>query len=177
MIGLSDGREYALGFGSHRIGRKKGVDIVLTDRTVSRHHADVTYEGGRYVLYDHSSNGTWVNGSPVGVAQPLRDGDTVKFGKIEFRFQLKPAAGAPRAWEQTQPTKVSGSSTMRMKGAKPRRRRSSLRGRGAGQTAKVVLLIVLLLVGAGVVVYSFFPELADRLIGLLPADLAARLGG
>jgi len=77
---ISDGKTFTLGFGSLRVGRQRRADLVITDKTVSRHHADVIYESGRYVLYDHSTNGTWVNGNLVAVAQPLRDRDTVKFG-------------------------------------------------------------------------------------------------
>jgi pSer/pThr/pTyr-binding forkhead associated (FHA) protein len=67
---LSDGRQYTLGFGSLRVGRQKRADLVVVDKTVSRHHADVCYESGRYVLYDHSTNGTWINGLSASPSRP-----------------------------------------------------------------------------------------------------------
>lgn len=169
---FSDGKEYSLGFGSLRVGRQKRADLVIVDKTVSRHHADICYESGRYVLYDHSTNGTWVNNQLVAVAQPLRDRDKVKFGRAEFIFVLKsmPKHMAARLGEQTAPRKIPKSSTQVMKGGRGRGRKR------AGIFLRGVLLIVLLLVLALVVVYSFFPELADRLTAQLPPALQERLG-
>ena len=157
---LSDGREYSLGFGSLRVGREKRADLAVTDKTVSRHHADVCYEGGRYVLYDHSTNGTWINSVLVAVAQPLRDGDMVKFGKVEFRFGLKavPAdEAAVRAELLTTPKRIPGWSTLVMKGGKGKRRLARM-------LLRSLLYLVLLLIVAAAVIYFFFPDLAASLI-------------
>jgi hypothetical protein len=46
-----------------RIGRAQENDVVLADTTqvVSRFHAELRYEDGRYILLDlNSANGTWV---------------------------------------------------------------------------------------------------------------------
>ncbi len=96
LTSLSDGREFSLGFTSMRIGRQWRADLIISDKSVSRQHADIIFESGCYVLYDHSADRTWVNGSLVQVAQPLRDGDAVRFGRAEFRFTLRetPDAGA-----------------------------------------------------------------------------------
>ncbi len=170
---LSDGKEYSLGFGSLRVGRQKRADLVIVDKTVSRHHADICYESGRYVLYDHSTNGTWINNQLVAVARPLRDRDTVKFGRAEFIFVLKsvPKHVAARMAEQTGPRKIPQSSTQVMKGGKGRGRKH------AGKALRGVFLLVLLVVLALVVVYSFFPDLADHLTAQLPPALQERLGG
>jgi hypothetical protein len=154
---LSDGREFLLGFGSLRIGRQRRADLVIADKTVSRHHADICYESGRYVLYDHSTNGTWVNDALVVVAQPLRDRDSVKFGKAEFRFWLKsvPKHAAARTSEIA-PERIPRWSTRIMRGGKRGVRRS---GRPR------ILLLLVLLVALAAVVYYFFPELVERLIG------------
>ncbi len=100
---LSDGREYPLGVGNVRIGREQSEDLVVKDRTVSRHHADLTYESGRYVLYDQSSNGTWVNGNIV-VAQPLEVkqylGDHIANGlKRVTGGRVKPCSGCKKRRE------------------------------------------------------------------------------
>ncbi len=162
---LSDGREFALSVGSVRVGRTKAANLILSSRTVSRHHADVTYESGRYVLYDNSSNGTWINGVLVAVAQALREGDTVKFGDVEFRFTWKTGEAARRAWEQMEPGLASRAGTERMKGAKPKLRK--LRRRRRGWLFRGPILVLILVVVGGAVLYFVFPELAERLITAL----------
>lgn len=160
---ISDGREFSLGFGSLRVGRQKRADVVVDDRTVSRHHADICYESGRYVVYDHSSNGTWINGQPVAVARPLRHSDTVKFGEVEFRFSLKLFEEAPdrAALSLSRGDTVGRGSTHVMRdGRRRRRRRVAL--------LVVVLIALALIVVTGVALYIFFPGLAERVVGLAP---------
>ncbi|MBC7794773.1 MAG: FHA domain-containing protein, partial [Clostridia bacterium] len=54
--------------------------------SVSRTHAVLTVDGGSVTVEDlSSSNGTFVNGVKIG-RRELRNGDTVRFGNIEFRF-------------------------------------------------------------------------------------------
>jgi hypothetical protein len=168
---LSDGKEFSLGFGSIRVGRQRRADLVVVDKTVSRHHADIIYESGRYVLYDHSTNGTWVNGNLVAVAQPLRDRDTIKFGKVEFAFSTKsiPKEQALRHAEQTAPKRVSQSSTLMMKGGKGR-------GRGKRRAKRLAILLLLLIVVAPVVIYFALPDLADSIIQKLPPAIQDLLG-
>jgi hypothetical protein len=61
------------------IGRGPDNQVVLPDREVSRHHAQIRHEGGRYVLVDlGSKNGTLVNGSRIERATPLADGDEIR---------------------------------------------------------------------------------------------------
>jgi FHA domain/Domain of unknown function (DUF1707) len=63
------------------IGRNPDCDLVVGDPTVSRRHAELRREGGRWVLADlGSSNGTRVNGwrvrrATVGVGDELMLGD------------------------------------------------------------------------------------------------------
>ena len=59
-----------------RLGRSPQDDIVLPDpsKGVSRTHAEIRFEGGRYVLVDHQSqNGVWVAGSRVNSVALERD--------------------------------------------------------------------------------------------------------
>lgn len=61
-------REVELGPRNARIGRGDQNDIVLPDpaKSVSRFHAELRYEDGRYTLADlNSQNGTWVAGKRV----------------------------------------------------------------------------------------------------------------
>jgi hypothetical protein len=146
---LSDGRQYTLGFGSLRVGRQKRADLVVTDKTVSRHHADVCYESGRYVLYDHST------------------------GKIEFRFGLKevPAdEAAALVGAETAPKRIPGASTVIMKGGKGKRRT----GRSVLRIALAVIGVVIV---ALVLVYLLLPDVAANIIEKLPPGLQGLLGG
>ena len=80
------GKEFRLGEVTN-VGRDASqCDIVIDDSTVSRQHARVRLEDGRFVLYDlASSNGTFVNDQQV-QKQPLLDGDRVRFGNVDFNF-------------------------------------------------------------------------------------------
>ena len=61
-------REVEVGRETFRIGRGDQNDLRLEDpgKAVSRNHAEIRYEGGRYVLADlESQNGIWVAGNRV----------------------------------------------------------------------------------------------------------------
>ncbi|GHE86352.1 peptide-binding protein [Streptomyces werraensis] len=70
-----------------RIGRDPANGLRLTHETVSRVHAELTHQGGLWVLRDlGSTNGTTVNGRRVVGAAVVRDGDQVGFGRITYRL-------------------------------------------------------------------------------------------
>jgi DNA-binding response OmpR family regulator len=61
------------------IGRWEDNDVVVDDRWVSRHHAQVRREEEGYVIRDlDSKNGTFVNGQRIAVPTPLADGDEIQ---------------------------------------------------------------------------------------------------
>ena len=69
------------------IGRQSTNDIVLSDPNVSRNHAELRRDDGRWVLVDlGSTNGTTVNGRP-GREHSLSDGDRLGFGTSELIFR------------------------------------------------------------------------------------------
>ncbi len=73
------------------IGRGRGNDIILDDPRVSRHHAQIRWRRGRYVVFDlDSANGTFVNDRPIEEAM-LSDGDRVSFGGVELVFVMRDA--------------------------------------------------------------------------------------
>ncbi|MEU0830439.1 DUF1707 and FHA domain-containing protein [Streptomyces sp. NPDC056231] len=79
------------------IGRDPANGLRLTHETVSRKHAELTVQGGRWILRDlGSTNGTCVNGQRVTGAVSVRDGDQVSFGRITFRLSA-PAPKPPGA--------------------------------------------------------------------------------
>src|SRR5215831_1243282 len=69
-----------------RIGRAPDNDIVVSDLSVSRHHAELRRTATGYQIVDlDSHNGTFVNGQQVGSA-PLTEGDIVGIGPSTFRL-------------------------------------------------------------------------------------------
>jgi DNA-binding response OmpR family regulator len=61
------------------IGRWEDNDVLVDDRWVSRHHAQVRREGEQYVVEDlDSKNGTFVNGRRIAGPTVLADGDEVQ---------------------------------------------------------------------------------------------------
>jgi pSer/pThr/pTyr-binding forkhead associated (FHA) protein len=61
------------------IGRGSDCQIILPERQVSRYHASITNENGKYILHDlDSKNGTHLNGIQVKGSTPLRDGDEIQ---------------------------------------------------------------------------------------------------
>ncbi len=77
------------------VGRGPGVDISLTDPTVSRLHAEIVRRGGHLYVSDLglSVNGTRVNGRPVS-RRILLEGDVLSFGSARTRVGgLAPASG------------------------------------------------------------------------------------
>ncbi|HEX3824307.1 MAG TPA: FHA domain-containing protein [Mycobacteriales bacterium] len=67
------------------IGRGPDCDLIVSDPTVSRRHAQLRPLPHGWELADlGSTNGTRLNGWRVGVAQALHPGDVVTFGAISF---------------------------------------------------------------------------------------------
>lgn len=85
-MGLSSGDEYDLREGA-TLGRGDKADIRIDDPFASARHARVSRQGDVLVLEDlNSTNGTWLNGSPLDGPQPLHPGDRIRIGDNEFSF-------------------------------------------------------------------------------------------
>jgi DNA-binding SARP family transcriptional activator len=84
---LPDGQAVLLVEGTTLIGREPAAPVRLVDNRVSRRHAEIEARAGRCVLRDlGSTNGTTINGEPVG-ERVLDDGDIVGVGgAVELRF-------------------------------------------------------------------------------------------
>jgi hypothetical protein len=99
--GKSVGKQFLLNTTESQIGRWDAdggifpdVDLDSDDpeAKVSRRHARITFNDGKYLLEDlGSTNGTFINRgkrlSP-GTRQPLNDGDEIIVGKTFLRFQI-----------------------------------------------------------------------------------------
>lgn len=84
---VCDNQTYAVLRSPTRIGRLADNDIVLNDKRVSRHHAEVVEQAGRWVVRDTgSTNGTALNGKMVKEA-PLKAGDRMSLGGLEVVWE------------------------------------------------------------------------------------------
>jgi hypothetical protein len=69
-----------------RIGRSPDCEIFLDDVTVSRNHAVLVQENGKFHVEDEGSlNGTFVNRRRIDNA-PLGEGDELQIGKYRMTF-------------------------------------------------------------------------------------------
>lgn len=69
------------------IGRDNANNIVLSEKRVSRFHAEVRYEHGQFMLYDvQSVNGVYLNGAKVTHPVPLSNRDIIEICGYSFIF-------------------------------------------------------------------------------------------
>ena len=86
MAGEQEFARYPVASGTV-LGRYATCPVDLSaDALVSRRHARLDYQAGRWIITDlDSGNGTFVNGQQVR-QQPLRPGDEVRVGNTRMRF-------------------------------------------------------------------------------------------
>lgn len=82
--------------GALTMGRGADCDVVVTDHSMSRHHARITEAGGTWTVEDLGArNGTFVNGERITAPRELTPGDTIKMGATLVRL----TAGEPLSRE------------------------------------------------------------------------------
>jgi pSer/pThr/pTyr-binding forkhead associated (FHA) protein len=68
------------------LGRNLENDIVFHEDFLSRYHAEIVLQDGRYMLYDkNSTGGTYVNGKKVDHCI-LNSGDLISLANIQIMF-------------------------------------------------------------------------------------------
>jgi hypothetical protein len=81
--GPDKGKSFNLSEERTKIGRTGANDISLSDDTISREHAVIDNEDGKYRLTDlASTNGTFVEGKKIST-RVIKDGDKIGFGDTE----------------------------------------------------------------------------------------------
>ncbi|MDQ4074827.1 MAG: FHA domain-containing protein [Chloroflexota bacterium] len=99
--GMDEPRCWALEEDLTTLGRWPDNDVVLPDRRVSRHHAQIRRIGTQFFLEDrNSTNGTYINGERISESSPLQDGDRLQFApSFQLRFvdsaSTSPVVGRP----------------------------------------------------------------------------------
>ncbi len=84
-----------------RLGRQLDNDVVFHEEAVSRFHAEIRYEDGKYVLYDNNSTtGTYVNSKRVDRCV-LNSSDIISFSFIQVMFVNNNARLAGKAMGMT----------------------------------------------------------------------------
>lgn len=85
--GLREGERFDL-IGGLSIGRSQEADLRIDDRYASGLHARIFSRDGRTYVEDMSStNGTLLNDATLRGEAELVDGDVVRIGDTEFRFE------------------------------------------------------------------------------------------
>ncbi|MBI5877193.1 MAG: FHA domain-containing protein [Chloroflexi bacterium] len=91
--GPQTGLRIALGDGAVVLHRR---DIDAMDSQISRDHARLTFQAGRFVIEDlRSRNGTFVNGDRIYEPAILRSGDQIQIGSTTLRFESGMFASGP----------------------------------------------------------------------------------
>ena len=76
--------EYKIKPGKNTLGRKPDNDIVITDESASRSHAEIYCQANLLVINDlRSTNGTFVNREQIAEPRILRAGDQIRIGEYE----------------------------------------------------------------------------------------------
>lgn len=106
LTGVSEGiqgQSFALSSTRVVVGRGNNCDIRIEDPSVSSEHARLTRDSeGWRVVNLLSTNGTFVNDEKVS-NRPLKNGDRIRFGRVELRFHgpdsgSAAAAGGASRW-------------------------------------------------------------------------------
>ncbi len=80
--GPTPGATFSLEGDQLLIGRDSSSAVAINDAEVSRKHARLTFQGGKYVIEDlGSTNGTFVNGQRLASPAVLKSGDVVSLGE------------------------------------------------------------------------------------------------
>jgi hypothetical protein len=90
-----EGTEWPIPDAGLLIGRDPECGLVIVSNAVSRRHATITPGAWGYSVLDESTNGVLVNGTRIQRSALLRQGDVVRIGDVDYRFEAD-AARPPR---------------------------------------------------------------------------------
>lgn len=144
------------------VGRGPDNTIVVTDPSISTHHAHLLLEGNTYRLKDlDSTNGIHVNGKPV-TETVLQFDDRIRFGAAEAKYESSEVAGSkplPKPEEIKAHFAEAGAELPHSSNASPLRR----------QEQKKDPVRTGLLIGLGIVLFVFLGSMIAVLMMHAPA--------
>ena len=89
LVDMGNKREYPLTMYENAIGRKKSLDIVFDNTTVSRGHAVIALrKDGFYVFDTESKTGVYVNSEKIDRKAKLKNEDVIAFGTAIMKFYI-----------------------------------------------------------------------------------------
>lgn len=100
LTGPGSGRTASFADAPVAFGRDHNNALILDESFVSRKHGEFLLDGDRWILLNHSPNGTLVNRRSItGKSHPLAQGDVIAIGDVPiFRVGIESAPpGAPAA--------------------------------------------------------------------------------
>ena len=92
LIDLNRGSVYGVPPNGLHIGRDPVCQVVLPSTSVSRQHALIAPSTHGYILTDRSTNGVLANGTKIHGSRQLAQGDIIRIGEHEFRFETADSA-------------------------------------------------------------------------------------
>jgi len=103
IIDLLKGSVHGVPPSGLHIGRDPVCQVVLPSTSVSRQHALIAPSLHGYIITDRSTNGVLVNGTKVRGSQQLGQGDVIRIGDHEFRFEILAPLAQPGSSEADRP--------------------------------------------------------------------------
>lgn len=130
------------------IGRGNECDLVLNRKGISRKHAEIVFQSGRFVVNDLDSlNGLKVNGYKV-ARVILEEGDSIRLGEVNLVFtSSKQSSGGKSPDVVNTPTGAGATGEMKLE-------KSRVVKKVAIGIASLSLVVI-----AGAVAYKFIPAL------------------
>ena len=85
--GPDQGKDYRMMKEKTSIGKSEESDLVIKSDFISRNHAMLVHEKGKFILNDlESTNHTFVNDKKIS-RRILKDNDLIKFGEALYKFK------------------------------------------------------------------------------------------
>ena len=92
------------------IGRERDNDVTLLDLKASRYHAQISLQGGQWLLEDlGSANGTFLNDVAVTAGVSLQNGDQITVGETMLAFRAPARSGVESSAAKPSPTQAPAS--------------------------------------------------------------------
>lgn len=166
--------DFKPGVRSIRIGRAVDNDIVISDSTVSRHHARIDVrEDGCWIADAGSSTGVEKMGFKVGASpEPIASGDEFKIGDTILRFEIVAKKGAQkRAVEREAAEKAE-----KAPGGQAAAGKRPLAKIGLGSRRSQLLLLAVIVVGAAILLWPESKHLPPQATGKLSINYDTVIG-